>query len=280
MLRRIDWLSFTVKFEMDGDSNEIIALSLALGALEELLGNTYDVLGLSSQPFWWVGGRKPYRAAFQRKDGGVSIFVNPKLPHALVEITGRACEELADDPRAAAFLDCISDRLTRLDLAVDMLTETDPREFIANREQGRFKAHSEIVEQSGTTCYVGSRSSNRYARVYRYNPPHPRAALLRCEFVVKDDDARLTAKALLKDGLDAVVATLGAQFGWMHDSWDTKGITMAELQAYRPEREKGKTLYWLEKTIAPLLLKLHQQGIINVYEWFANSIEKPLKGDQ
>lgn len=268
---KIDWLSFSIPVPTDGDTTEREVLYRALDWMV-----AHDIVLpeplMCSDAWKWGRGRAPYRASYSSPDNGITYFVHPALPHALVEISGRGCEHLSEYANAADLLEAITPRLTRLDLAADMLTDLDPLDFVAQREQGHFKSHSEHVSESGTTCYIGSRTSNRYARVYRYNPPHERAHLLRCEFVVKSEDAKLTAAAILQDGHFAVAKALGSSFGWQHPVWSVQTPTEAELRAYRPERREGKTLFWLADTVAPLLVKLHQEGAIDVQRWFSENV--------
>lgn len=263
---KLDWLSFTVRREVGEDDNEHVALNQVTAEIDALCEVWRDVFG-SFANGKWQSGRKPYNASYALDCGGVVIFVHPKLDHALVEVTGRGCEMLGETAHGWAFLNSVKNRLTRLDLACDMFSDTNPLDFVAEREDGRFKAHSEVVSESGTTCYVGSRTSNRYARVYRYNPPHERSHLLRCEYVVKAEDARRTAQAVLDTDPYTVANSLGNQFGWLHSDWDVKDVSEIELRAYRPDRHQGKTLFWLNKTVAPLLRRLHRAGDIDATKW-------------
>lgn len=268
MLFKIDWLSFTVRSTPLQDETEKEAMTRTLLALQELFPEWDEALGWSEK--WkWSKGRTPYKASLNRPDNGVAIFIHPSLDHSLIEVTGRACDTLSEYAHAGAFLEAIAPRLTRIDIAADMLTDTDPIAFTTEREPGRFKSHSEFVSESGTTCYIGSRTSDRYVRVYRYNPPHERAHLLRSEFVLKAEQAEYTARAILDDGLDAVVVALGEQFGWKHECWEPAEQEAALLKVWRPERHKGKTIFWLQDTVAPLLVKMHNAGEIDAHEFFA-----------
>lgn len=204
------------------------------------------------------------------------LFLSPNIPHSLLEITGRGCERLSESPQSGQFLAAVSDRLSRIDVACDMLTDVRPGEFVAQRASGRFKAHSSFVSESGETEYIGSRTSNRYARVYRYNPPHERAHLLRCEFVLKAEDARETARAIMRDGLSSVVVALGKSFGWEHPVWQPDDVDAAIIPVWRPERKEGKTLYWLASTVAPLISRLHREGTIDVSDWTQIHIFNPM----
>lgn len=274
----IDWLSFTGKRTVGDGDTEQKALADVFTYLDEIDPVILDVMNVTDD--WkWDNGRKPYRASFRRPDFGMSIYVHPNLPHFLIEITGKGCASLGEDYRAPRFLEKISERLTRLDLACDMLTDTRPLDFVAQRVEGRFKAHSEVVSETGETCYIGSRSSNRYARVYRYNEPHERAHLLRVEYVVKAEDAKLTAQAIIKHDPYIIAKSLGEQYGWKHPVWSVDAPTEDELRAYRPERRQGKTLFWLNDTVAKLIVKLHREGTIDASEWFATNVLHNLEGN-
>lgn len=271
MITRIDWISFTVFFHPEQDGNELDALRHAATAIEELSDEIPGLLHLHGE-LEPGQGRAPYRNSWRNRSGGVTLFTGPNLPHALVEVSGRSCERMHLAGTITPFLALVADRLSRLDIACDMLCETSPLDFVAQRADGRFKSHSEFVSASGTTAYVGSRTSDRYARVYRYNEPHERAHLLRSEFVVKKENARATAAAILADGIDAVAVSMGANFGWEHPSWTPAPAEPAELKMYRPDRREGKTLYWLADTVAPLLVRLQQEGVLDAQAWLDENV--------
>lgn len=278
MLVKIDWLSFTVRIDAIGEGSTDqrgIRETAHLAALAiEDLGITCERLGMTKN-FIPSKGRKPYSHAYSWLDNGVTLFFHPRLDHALVEISGKGCDALLRDYWALDVLRPIAPRLTRIDVACDMLTETRPVDFSSQRIDGRFRSHSETISESGETCYIGSKTSNRYAKVYRYNPPHERSAFLRAEFTLKAEDAKNTATSIINDGLMPVATALGSAFGWLHPDWQPSSATAAELRAYRADRKEGKTLYWLNDTIAPLLLRLHREGTLDVTDWFqANVINK------
>jgi hypothetical protein len=279
MLTKVDWLSWSVKFEAgEGRGvNETARLAIeALDALDPELGAR--LFGYSD---YTAGkGRAPYSHSFSWHNNGLTLFVHPNLPHALFEMSGKGCDIILQEDWFWSILEPIRERLTRLDVACDMMCEVRPLEFTTQRDTGRFKAHSEVVSESGETNYVGSRTSNRYARVYRYNPPHERAHFLRCEYVVKAEDAKATAFAIINDGLESVALALGEKFGWQHPVWEVSAHTPAELQAYRPDRREGKTLFWLADTVAPLLVRLHREGTLELGQWFRDYIEANLTPDE
>lgn len=271
MITHIDWLSFTVPVGV-GEGIPLHRLgAVCHDALIQNIGSHARFL-FGRDDLVPGKGRAPYSISWSRPDFGVTMFAHPQLPHALVEVTGRGCEALGKYKGAEDFLEKITPRLTRLDVACDMLTPTRPNYFVQHREEGRFKAWSEVVSESGHTIYVGSRHSDRYCRVYRYNEPHPRAALLRCEFVLKAEQARLAASTLLTEGLDSYAASLGNTFGWTHPDWQPAVHTDAEATAWRPERRQGKTVRWVYSQVLPSLLKLHSEGALDLRAFFENEI--------
>lgn len=268
---KVDWFSFTVKREVQNDDDELIVLRQVLATLRDYYPASDKALGLD-ETWSWKAGRKPYRASFRSADDGIGIFIHPALNHAMVEFTGRGCDHLAEWRDPVGFMDAFKERCNRIDVACDMLTDTDPVDFAYTREQGRFQSDGHIKEESGTTVYIGSQKSNRFARVYRYNPPHDRAHLLRCEYVLRAEDAKATAASIIENGKESVAAALGRAFGWTHKDWLVEAPTEIELRAYRPDRKIGATIFWLNDTVAPLLRRLHQSGDINATEWLHNLV--------
>jgi hypothetical protein len=278
LITKIDWLSFTLPI---GDGEEIAAHRM----VENIATTVYDF-----SPVVFAGifgdykyekrkGRAPYSTGYARSDAGCYIFCHPVLPHFLIELTGQGCSTLSHNCDPLEFLRAVQPRLTRIDVASDMLCDTNPLEFAALRDQGRFKSHSEFVSETGTTAYVGSRTSNRYARVYRYNHPHERAHLLRAEHVLKAEDAKASAQSILDNGLASVTVALGSAFGWTHASWTPQDVKAAEIAVWRPERHAGKTLFWLNSAVAPALIRLAKETGFDVQAWLAEEVLTKLNPD-
>jgi hypothetical protein len=153
-----------------------------------------------------------------------------------------------------------------VDIAVDIDTQIAPDVFCAHREKGHFKAWSEALSASGHTVYVGSKKSDRYARVYRYFPPHPRSRFLRVEHVLKGEQAKLAASQIDTFGIDAFVTMIGNTFGWKHEIWSPIIDTDESVMAWRPERRQGKTVAWIFKTVIPCMAKLIHDNALDVHE--------------
>lgn len=275
MIWRVDWISFSVVVNPAQDGNDRSAAYRAAEALQALHPDLVQWLRMGDD-FTPERGRAPYNTSWVRDTPGLRIFTHPDLPHALFEVSGQGCDRLTLDGFMDGVLSAVAPRCTRVDVACDILTETRPIAFDKERSNGRFKSRSEIVSEDGETVYVGSRSSDRYARVYRYNPPHERSHFLRVEHVIKAENAQIMARAIPQKGLASVVASLGQAFGWEHADWSVNEDP-AEIAVYRPERREGKTLYWLADTIAPLLVRLHNEGVLDIADWLDTHVLPKLK---
>lgn len=160
-----------------------------------------------------------------RLDGdNITLFYGSKDLVMTLEISGKGCEELHN---AGRLVDVVrkaqqSGTITRVDVAVDMLTDVDPREFVEARTVKRQKSSEIAVSSTGVTCYIGSRKGDRYARVYRYAPPHPRADLLRCEMVFRKKQAAIVAAEWIEHGDTETAARAGNIYGWQHEAFTPK----------------------------------------------------------
>lgn len=271
MLTKIDWLSFSLPI---GEGKALPAHRMSeyvAQAVFDFSQTVFDTL-FTGYEFEQRKGRPPYSIGWSRNDSGMFVFAHPVLPHFLIELTGKGCDALSQTQSGLQFLIDVQPRLTRIDIASDMLCETNPLDFAALRDTGRFKSHSEFVSESGTTAYVGSRTSDRYARVYRYNEPHERAHLLRAEHVLKGEQAKTTALAVIASGLPAVTVSLGNSFGWKHHAWTPDDVGEAELKVWRPERHAGKTLFWLNSAVAPAIRKLVKETEFDALAWLDENV--------
>lgn len=275
MITSIDWLSFSFDIPTNQQSMSFELWGRAATALGQQFPLASDML-VGGYQFEPRQGRAPYNSAQQRTDHGLMIFANQRLEHALVEVGGIGMDTLGGVENELALLEHVAARATRIDIAVDIFTDIRPDEFCSMRDAGRFKAWSEAVSDSGHTVYIGSRSSDRYARVYRYNPPHPRAAWLRVEHVLKAEQAKAAIPTMISGGLPRFTAMLGKTFGWTHPCWSTDDDTAEALKAWRPERRQGKTVTWLYSQVIPAMVKLHREGVINMYEVWADYISQEL----
>jgi len=257
MLCKVDWISFTLDLGV-GQGRQAYAMT---GIIADTLRSFWPAgpVTLGLHDAYVPGpGRKPYSQSVTWEEAHIKLFFHPFLSHCLFEISGQGCQILEERASLNGLLEAVSARLTRLDIAVDMNTDSKPREFVAQQQGGRFKSHAEVNSRDGETCYVGSRSSDRFARVYRYNPPHERAHLLRCEYQLKHENAVLAAQGVMAMGCEYVALQLAKTFGWAYDQAQLSLMDVEALAAHRPVRAEGRTDFWLAAQVEPALKRRYQ----------------------
>lgn len=263
----IDWLSFT--FPVDYSKGKIAHENEVLAeALENYLGASWQTIATLLGDWEPRPGRAPYNSAYWNR-AGLMIYWHIKLDHALLEISGQGCAALRQIETLNAVITSARERITRIDLAVDIRTDTLPIDFVKQANTGRFKAIGTQTSKSGQTVYIGSKSSERYCRVYRYFKPHPRGDFLRTEFVFRKKTAKLFVETLIASefALRPVAIGAGDVYGFHHPDWDL-GTDPIKLSSYTPERRSGKTLSWMVSQVAPAFIKLCRDGAIEDPEAF------------
>jgi hypothetical protein len=253
---KIDWLSISIPVTcpltqvMNKKEGDLIPMEPRTSKLINWM--------LSANDLSPSGGRAPFKRSFMSKGQGFSYFESETLPYALLEITGVGCDTLRSMGIETAVLNHWWNDLTRLDLACDMENVIDPRDFIEGADNERFRTRSVLASETGITVYIGSRQSDRYARVYRYAYPHPRSNLLRCEYVLRSREAKQAAEIILDTGIVSLAEGLGNTFGWKHSSWNLESIHA--LPRARRENHIGSTERWIIKAVVPALKKLIRDG--------------------
>lgn len=209
------------------------------------------------------GGRKPYSNSWVNEY--VSIFYNPKLPHALCQVAGHGCNWLTTNGTLQRYLEGVKHSCTRIDLAVDIEvgSENQALNFVNAGYSSRFKSSGLIEKQSGTTFYIGSRKSELFCRVYQYNPPNPRANALRVETECKGDTAKRVAQAYLNSGLSPTINTVMEKYEFMSPFWQPDNCIMADMPARTGKQSDQNTVHWFYTQVQPAFLRLVRDGIID-----------------
>lgn len=259
MRTHIDWLTFTMtpRWQQEGSTGYAQALQ---NAFIDTFGEEMTERAFGFKWEQRERSRAPYVDAWEMSGLGITLFASPTLTHCCIEISGQGCERLIERGLLSGVLVKVHQRVSRLDIASDIQTQTTPEEFTAKTSHERMRASGYQKSESGTTCYVGSQKSDRYARVYRYNDPHPRAHLLRIEHVFRRAYAKVVAKACFEDGLDEIAASAGRAFGWAHQDWQPLVRGDIDLGIVNAERNAGKTIYWMVHSVAPAFRRLVEQG--------------------
>jgi len=244
----IDWLSFSIKYLPDATDVASGILSMVLIEWPQL-----EIERIATEQ-----SRKPYTHSYKLGVGG-RVFFNPtnqNVNHYLIEIEGRGCRQLHDTGDLFVMADSILRRswnITRFDLAVDIETETLPAVFAAERSP-RWTTTKEIKSLTGQTYYVGSDAGDRYARVYRYYPPHERSHLLRVEMIHKKRSAREAFEHYLHNAPGDTAAVAGNSYKWQHPDWTPHAP--GKIKSWRPNEGKAGTLRWLRTQVMPAIRAL------------------------
>jgi hypothetical protein len=263
----VDWLTFTIPMLYMSAGDDGYAQAIASGL--------QDMFGVELRQFVFGGtwrkeerSRAPYTDAWTQGEG-IKLFASPNLTHACIEISGQGCENLLDPENSLGkvLLAC-KDRVTRIDVACDIETQISPMEFVGEVSHERMRTSGFVISDTGSTCYVGSQKSERYARVYRYNPPHPRSHLLRVEHVYRKDYARKVAQECAMSGIEAVGMASGIAFGWKHGVWQPTVIDSPDISVTRERGNSGNTVFWLINSVAPAFHRLCKSGAIQDPEAF------------
>lgn len=273
MRTHVDWLTFTMtpRYGTYDATNMSVGEDYA-AAIEQAWIATFDpeLLADAFGGAWekQEKSRAPYSDAWTLPDAGITLFAGIALNHCCVEISGSGCERLIEKNLLEEVIGAVVDRVTRIDIACDIQTDIKPHEFTALKTHNRMRSGGHQFSATGETEYVGSRTSDRFARVYRYNAPHPRAHLLRVEHVFRKEYAKKVAREIVLSPLESIASAAGLAFGWSHSVWDTGSVESVDISIASVERNQKNTVFWLITSVAPAFKRLCNDGAIRQPEEF------------
>lgn len=200
----------------------------------------------------------PKNGIFKRHIQFLDIGVNYFDGHnsvSLIQFSGKGMEVLRNDDSDFQLLTDWQDRLTRLDIATDIICDIEPEDIAKCRGASRLKDGGHHPSDTGTTWYIGSRKSDRFARVYRYDPPLPRSDRVRIEFQLNDEQAKHAAKNILDTDIFSYRNALFSLAGFNHPVLGDQKKTPRATSAPRLA-SKGGTVHWLHKAVLPAIRKI------------------------
>lgn len=257
----IDYLSFSIPFPRLMTNFEL-SFDYDIGFSSD--DRTFDIASLLSQQTNWTDA--PARGVYEKgvwfPDIGIAYFEGGKSETCLVQITGQGCELLRQQGVLQDVCRAWEDRITRIDVAADFTCDVEPQDFAYAHSNARFKVTQFIDKNSGTTFYVGSKQSDRFARVYRYRDPHPRSAQLRCEVQFSGKQAKFAVSNILKTSVLEVFGQIGNTIGWNHPVY-VQGLSNEKIRSAPRPTTKGNTIFWLYKAVLPSLRKQAAKGDID-----------------
>lgn len=271
---KVDWFAFTVPItagtkDQSPDTIAFVQNTVNL-ACNGLFAGFYDKCSWELQ-----NAAGFYAVRLVDANYGLRMSWGDVNKHIYIEIPGKCCAALHDmnvlnEIVAANQLSC-----SRIDLAGDWLTDTEPRATIGNAYETGRRAFSQIRSHDGLTVYVGSRKSDRFMRVYRYAPPHPRSKFLRIEHEAKGDIAKSTCSAFLSAGLTATFKAACNSYTWDDTRVPDFAISEGKIPSNRAKQDRVSTMLWLLGTVAPALAKSTRDGLIDIDTFIDNEV-KPL----
>ena len=276
MKLKCDYISFTIPsrtpfVEGDPELPTIVSslVTTALGAwfAPIIAGHVWEVY--KAKGF--------YHTRIFDADTKISISVGTVNPHIYCEVGGQALDIIRAAGCLENLIQAVAARASRYDAAVDFETENTVVSFIDNRDIGSFKAGGYIFSEDGETGYVGSWKSERFARVYRYHEPHPRAKFLRAEVTLRGDYAKQAAALHCKLGEVQAVLTAHIPFGWKSDLWQPGEATQSTIRSKRSDKEAANTLRWLNSDVAQAVANAHNKDLQDAYAWWEKFVLPRLK---
>lgn len=262
MFHKIDYYAFTIPARL--------AFSEVTDEIQEFVRTTFcsiipfGALERTLETGWSIERAKGfYSHRLRHETTGIALSFGTVNSHVYVELSGKACDCLESADLLSTLIAATSLKCSRIDFALDFITDVQPEQFSALRNTTRWRYCSHVVSASGTTDYVGSRTGERMARVYRYNPPHPRAAMLRVEAEYKGEAAKAIVKELADQPLSDVCLSAHAVFGWEHDLFNDLESTAVKVPYSAHSPDNAATVRWLYGVVASSVRRAIQEGLID-----------------
>ncbi len=269
MLASIDYLSFTIPTDAIGHTRNHLLGQMTEQVVNEFMGADINAL-LDDQPFTLGRGRAPYAASWSRADSGCRFYASPTISNVLVELSGTGCKTLRTHQALDRVLGLVAPRASRIDLAVDIETKTAPYDFAAKRDIAKHRTITDWRSDTGDTFYVGSMKSDRYCRVYRFHPPHPRSNMLRVEHVFRRASAKSFCAALLASDYAAAAAAAGRVYGWSHPDWQPEVTTELQLSSGQVRKTDRNTVNWLYGPVTQSIVKQVRKNEVDLEDFISH----------
>lgn len=258
----IDWYSFTLRFRNRIQDYEYAREQINRKLIDILGHGLYDQIFVDSMDWKMVGGRTPYRAGWENKDMGCWVWYGGQST-VLIEFTGRGTQSLRTMNLLRDVVDATASMVTRIDVAIDIVCETTPSEFVEAGLTSRIKTKVLRKSKTGDTYEIGSRTGDKFCRVYRFVEPHPRAKNLRVEYELHSGQARIVTAYWLAYDTQTVADMLTKTYQWRHPMTPKFNDLVDAMPADTSKRTSGKTLEWLIKQCAPAFKRLVHEGLID-----------------
>jgi len=170
-------------------------------------------------------------------------------------------------------------KCTRIDLAVDikdgLLTPDYLRgEYVNGLYEGRQREWALMTGGKGATLYIGSRSSEKYLRIYdKAAQMHEDGAWLRIELECKGEAAKAGAWLMRSDGNAAIPEIINGFVKFKTREWVDAMGECANMDALKGEKKMTDTKRWLLEQIAPILARIARDNP-ELWEELGNEVKR------
>lgn len=276
MKAKIDYISITLPGEHSFSPVENVRIKSVLDTLDDLGGRALTN-AIISMDFHEYPAFRGYKYCLRSELTYAMIFWGGSYEHTLLEFPGTACSFLSITDDLDALMIIGIKHATRIDIAVDSIDFGSPKAFVGYGYSGRIKTRETIVSPTGETEYLGSTKSDKFARVYQYYEPHPRAGITRVEISLKHELAKATCFKYSREGLELACIGASSSFGLKSPDWNTEKLTTDRVRTQRNETVGASTLRWLITSVAPTIVRLHNEGVLDVDEFIAQFVHPKLR---
>lgn len=201
-----------------------------------------------------------------------------------VVLSGSALRRISGE-EAIQYAAYANGRVTRLDVALDVGTSFDFRGLYDAGRAGlldtKARKCSVIEADSGTTVYIGSRSSESMLRVYDKAAEASLASpMTRIELEIKGQKANAVAQYLIKHGLGNIPAIIRAFCDWPTDEkWRQIFMSVPKLGLSKPEKTTDREK-WIREQLRPALTRAMREdssevkGLVAMLYWQATEDQR------
>jgi len=278
MYYSIDYYSFTIPTEKPIEDGMFYEQQDQV--IETVVSLFHDIATRQQFTLNWTHetGMRFYQHRLRHDQSHMAVSYGRTNPHLFVELSGYACANFDSRDLLLPLIAATHERCSRIDFAVDIECKTTAKAFIEARANKSFKSSGNKYSPTGETEYIGGRTSERMARVYRYYSPHPRHTLLRVEAEYKGNAAKAAAEHLTTHDLQQTCLSAHKPFGWEHHDWrpDMEQPAKIPYKSYSPAN--ASTVRWLFGDVVTALRKAFKTGLIDQDEWL-KFLNKGLKDE-
>lgn len=214
------------------------------------------------------GGGYGYKHRLFFAFGSWTILYGAAHGRLLIQLPGESCGLLRLDTDAEGLSIGLSplllppaSRITRVDIAATFKDGISTDALAALFKKKNPSDYTRIASETGVTQYIGNRASERFLRVYRFAPPHPRSDWIRIEFELKGHHAARAQEQIPKVGLQPIMKSLLDDWGFAGGDYVNSIISATDSQSLTyASRQRAGGVRWLMGTALPAVKKAIHEG--------------------